>query len=377
MADSTPKGAHVNSCRGSLLCCAVVMSIVAASLTALTPVARAALGGSQAGYKAEIRALRAQLHRDAHTIGSLEGRVRALHTAERELQRTDTTLARDNRVLTGTNATLTDENTTLTGQNATLTSQNTALTSEISSAETEVGGSGDLMTRLSAVSRQIDGPGATGSLSSQLSALDAQVLTNPSGDVQSDLVDVAGQLVGVAGPTLESDVDTLNTNLGVSGTTLTRIDWVVENMDPSVSNAQTAVDDIENLLGAPNPIDLGSIVSRIGNPTVNGASSTLTDMIGGTGNTLAARLGDPVTGGSGLASLIDAASATNNNSVFSTAALSSFSGATDLATQLSHFDQLFDTGSLANNADTKLTLSLSGTAPGSLGALVGDAASTS
>lgn len=110
----------------------------------------------------------------------------------------------------------------------------------------------------------IGGPQASVYL--RIIGLDNLILTTPTGVARTDFATLRNLLVATTGVTAEADVQSLNTLLDGSGSGSTTED-------------------------------------RIGSPTVNSSSSSLASMLGGSGS-IADRIGDPLTGTTGLAGLI-------------------------------------------------------------------------
>lgn len=109
--------------------------------------------------------------------------------------------------------------------------------------------------------------GAASNIRAKVAAVDAAILVSPTGVVKDDLNTIASKLVSVPNSILETDIRDVNTIInGIPGSS--------------------------------------TIQDRLGAPTINGVASNLSAVIGGAGGTIVSRLGDPVTGTSGLAGLI-------------------------------------------------------------------------
>lgn len=136
------------------------------------------------------------------------------------------------------------------------------------------------------------------------------------------------------------------------------------------SSAQEVADNIVAALNtyfaSGSRIAPGNLAAKVGN---------LATMIGGSDPDLATKIGDPGTFTSGLANLVNATQATNNNNVWTDDAVG-FKGATTLNDQLSQFLAMFSRNNLQNAPSGQVTFQLSYVAPASLGALIGMAVST-
>lgn len=179
--------------------------------------------------------------------------------------------------------------------------------------------------------------GTVTGVNSRLAAFDARLLDTPTGILSTDLSTLRGRVVSTPGITAETDVNS-----------------VLSMIDGSSS---------------------GVLETKLGTPTINSISSNLATVVGGSGD-LAQRLGDPVTAGTGLSSLIKASSATDTNSLWN-GGVGGFTNATDLNNQLQQFLALFNTNNWTNTGNTTITFTCSGSTPSSIADLINMATSTS
>ncbi len=124
--------------------------------------------------------------------------------------------------------------------------------------------------------------------------------------------------------------------------------------------ADAIVTALNTNFGAGSRLSAGSLITKIGTPTVNSTPSSLAAVIGGSGD-IASRLGDPVLGTGGISALINASTASNSG-IFND--VNSFKSAASIHEQLSAFLALFDQSNLTSG--TSITFDCSGGAPSSL-----------
>jgi hypothetical protein len=195
----------------------------------------------------------------------------------------------------------------------------------------------------------------------------------------SDAASLADALLGGANTTSPYDKIVGATGIlrSIDGTTTdsgniaAKVATQTARIDGSATQLSSSIGDIASAIG-----HTGTLAARIGVPTVNGSASQLSTVIGGSGTTLAAQLGDPVTGTTGLSGLISATSASNDGGVFSEGAATAFRNSPSLVEQANAFLTLMDPAQWANPNDTNLTFSLA-TPATTLGGLIGQATSTS
>lgn len=140
--------------------------------------------------------------------------------------------------------------------------------------------------------------GSASSVRAKIASIDAGLLNTPTGVVSTDFATLNAKIVTIPGSTAEDNVSTINALLDGTSTGST-------------------------------------IQARIGSPTVNGSGSNLFSVVGGSASSLADRLGDPVTGTVGLASVIR-----NNGASLGTVNgfdCSSFDNATAIYDQINAF----------------------------------------
>jgi hypothetical protein len=138
--------------------------------------------------------------------------------------------------------------------------------------------------------------GSSSTLVGRINSVLAGVLDTPSGVLRNDLFTLHAQLVDLASVTIERSIEDLK--------------YIIDGS-----------------------ADAASIQSKLGTPTLNGASSDLKSVIGGGSETsIAERLGDPVTGGAGLAAVIRGGGASCGH-----LNCDDFNNATDLKGQLQAF----------------------------------------
>jgi hypothetical protein len=175
-----------------------------------------------------------------------------------------------------------------------------------------------------------------------------------------------GKIVGSSG--ILNSIDGTTTD---SGNIAAKLSAQTGRINADATQLSSSIGGIASAIG-----HTGTLADRIGVPTVNGIASQLSTVIGGSGTTLAAQLGDPVAGTTGLSGLINATSASNERGVFSEGAATAFRNSPSLVEQANAFLTLMDPAQWANPNDTNLTFSLA-TPPTTLGGLIGQATSTS
>jgi hypothetical protein len=201
------------------------------------------------------------------------------------------------------------------------------------------------------------------------------ILTAPNSGTTSGLISmISGSNSGTLLGGINSVAAQLDGSLSVTGTTgdsvTGKIGTQIGNVENNGTQLSTAVNDVGSLIGGSGPL-----ATQIGNPVLNGSASNLVAVIGGSGATIAAQLGDPVAGDEGLSALIDASGASDGGGVFLNGAVANFTNSTSLSDQTNAFLALLDQSSWTTPSDTDLTFAPSG--PTSLGELIGEAASTS
>jgi fibronectin-binding autotransporter adhesin len=202
------------------------------------------------------------------------------------------------------------------------------------------------------------------------------ILTAPNSNGTSGLI---AKISGTNSGTLLGSINSVATQLdgstsmtGTAGDSQTGILAAqIGGIQNGSTQLSTAIVDVGEQIG-----DSGPLAARIGNPTINGTSADLSSVIGGSGASIAAQLGDPVTATGGLSALIDASGASYSG-VFSPSALSALTGSTSLTDQTNAFLALMGPSAWLNSFDNNLTFSPGPQPPSTLGALVGDATSTS
>ncbi len=150
------------------------------------------------------------------------------------------------------------------------------------------------------ISSMLGGTGST--LVSRIQGILNRILVTPTEVVRNDIATLSSLIVDNSTVSLESDIREINFLLNGDATT-------------------------------------GTLQSRIGAPSVNGSSSSLSSVLGGSESNLADRLGDPLLGSSGLSALIKGGTA-------SCGALdcTNFNNATDLNTQIAAFISTMNNG---------------------------------
>ena len=150
------------------------------------------------------------------------------------------------------------------------------------------------------ISAMLGGTGTT--IVSRIQAILNRILVTPTETVRNDLSTLAALISDIPTATLEEDIRDINNRInGGSGTT--------------------------------------SIQSRIGTPVLNGSISSLSSIIGGNQSTITEQLGDPVTGDTGLSSLIKAGSASCSH-----LNCNDFNNSSDLNAQLAAFISTMNNG---------------------------------
>ncbi len=141
----------------------------------------------------------------------------------------------------------------------------------------------------------IGGSGAAiSNAATNATAIDAALLQSPTGVVSADLATLAGEVVTTPSGVLETDIQAINSALdgiAAGSTVQARISDVAGIVGGTASVLYDNVAAANTDLGG-----FGTTIARIGSPLLGGSASSLAAVIGGTGTNLAAQLGDPGTG---------------------------------------------------------------------------------
>jgi hypothetical protein len=188
-----------------------------------------------------------------------------------------------------------------------------------------------------------DPSGFTGTLKS-LSAIIGGTTGNTGNTLLSQLVGTSSNITTSLTSQLASAVsvqDAITSVNNALGTTVAG--GVTQNR---IGTMPTGFTSLAAIIGQPS-LSTDSLATRLGIPTVGGTVSNLATLIGGTANTtIAGRLGDPMTGITGLAGLI------RNNTAFTNAngfTVTSLNSATSINSQIAQFLALF--GQTMGNGD--------------------------
>ena len=165
----------------------------------------------------------------------------------------------------------------------------------------------------STLQARIGDPGSFANVSSMIGTSGAASLADAlgnSGDGSSainallggsDTTSPYGNIVGASG--ILNSIDGTTTD---SGNIAAKLNTQTAKINDGATELSSSIDDIASAIG-----HTGTLADRIGVPTMNDSASQLSAVIGGNGATLAAQLGDPMTGDTGLSGLINAAGASN------------------------------------------------------------------
>ena len=141
------------------------------------------------------------------------------------------------------------------------------------------------------------------------------------------------------------------------------------------------LDTVSGLLGVTGKV---SLKDQIGGPQVNNLPSNLAAAIGGTNTDIGSMIGDPIGCHGGLALLINAPTANDNQTLFKTNQTGSqtivyvFKNDVSLSNQITDFLNIFNPNNWATNSSHTITITnTTGEAPTSLGALTNMITSTS
>jgi hypothetical protein len=224
---------------------------------------------------------------------------------------------------------------------------------------------------------QLGDPGGTfADVSSMIGTSDAASLAEAlgnSGDGSStinallggsDTTSPYGKIVGANG--ILNSIDGTTTD---SSNIAAKLSTQTARINSGATQLSSSINDVATAIG-----HTGTLAERIGAPTLNGNASSLSDVIGGSGTTLATQLGDPVTG-TGLSGKIAATGTSNAGGLFSDGPFSAFRESTSLVAQADAFVALMDPAAWVNSNATELTFSLANP-PTSLGGLIEKASAT-
>lgn len=200
-----------------------------------------------------------------------------------------------------------------------------ALTTQITNASTDLGGTGTLAQRIADLGVTL---GSTGSITTRAGAISAQL--GGSGTTSARVTGVANNLQSTPSASLTTAVATLQAMVGGPASTLDgRINSVANSvLDTPTGDLRADVNTARSLLvNSPSVTmqsDIGSLMlrldgvntgstldSRIGEPLVNGITSSVADALGGSGS-IADRIGDPVMASSGISGAIGSMGSSGN-----------------------------------------------------------------
>jgi hypothetical protein len=221
-----------------------------------------------------------------------------------------------------------------------------ALQAEIDAAATALGSTGSLAERIAAINTILGGSGDTHAR--------ATALADSGGSAAAE-VDAAKSALGGTG-SLADRIAAVNTKLGASGTTLSRLDHTLF-WTQGASNAASLTGRIfyaMDVLAPPNQQEpLGflaeSMRNKLGFPgsTLAGDIAAINGSLGGPADlSTADRVGNPLTGTTGLAALTRNATAATNTNGFNVA---DFNNATSIHDQLQEYLDVYQS-SVGTNA---------------------------
>lgn len=348
----------------------------ASDLGSAVSTVRTALGGVDVSISGKVSSLNTRLG----GTGSAAGRTSAIHNAL--VTTPGETLSEDLAAVR--NTLVSSPGTTLQGDVSSLalllngTSNGSTLQARIG-YPTLGGNQSDLTTVIgtngSNLAAQVGDPGGSfANVSAMIGTSDAASLAEGLGNGGVGTSSINALLGGSAATSpyrnivgssgILSSIDGTTTD---SGTIAAKLNAQTATINADATQLNTSIGNVAARIG-----HSGTLAARIGSPTVNGTTSSLSAAIGGSGTTLAAQVGDPVTADSGLSQLIGATGATNDGAVFSGEGFNAFRNSPSLADQANAFLTLMDPVQWANPNATHLTFTVT-TPPTTLGGFVGQA----
>lgn len=211
------------------------------------------------------------------------------------------------------------------------------------------------------------------SILSSISTIDKFLLVNPTGVLLTDLNSARGKLILSNNSTLEEDITDIKDKI-LQTSTGNPLETDIITLNQEILNTPSGVLETDltiarsKLVTQPG-ITLETDIDIISN-ILSGSSVT-------TGNSIESIIGDPISGTTGLSSLIkNNTLASNNITVFTGVSVSDFNTASNLHDQLSQFIQLFNSSNWNNSNHKSITFTFT-SSPTSLTDIINAATSTS
>jgi hypothetical protein len=206
---------------------------------------------------------------------------------------------------------------------------------------------------------------------SSISTIDKFLLVNPTGVLLTDLNSARGKLILSNNSTLEEDITDIKDKI-LQTSTGNPLETDIITLNQEILNTPSGVLETDLTIARSKLVIQPGITLET---DIDIISNILSGSIVTTGNSIESIIGDPISGTTGLSSLIkNNTLASNINTVFT--GVSDFNNASNLHDQLSQFIQLFNSLNWNNSNHTSITFTFT-SSPTSLTDIINAATSTS